>query len=51
VIIHSPSEYFSERTEIEAERALERDFTRQERLACQAELLESAIIEIPQLVT
>lgn len=50
VIIHSPAAYFTKRTEIELERAFERDFTENERLACQTEIIESATIEIPQFV-
>ena len=48
IIIHSEKERFSERTEIEMERALERGFSENERLACQTKILDSATIEIPQ---
>ena len=48
IIIHSDKKNFSERTEIETERAVERGFSENERLACQTEVLESAIIEIPE---
>ena len=38
---------FSERTEIEKERADERDFLENERLSCQTTIFDSAEIEIP----
>ncbi len=41
---------FSERTEIETERAHERQYGDDERLACQTFLLDDAEIEIPQVV-
>ena len=50
IITHSEKKCFSERTETEAERALERRFLNTERLACQTNLLDSATIEIPQVV-
>ncbi|MFZ3230174.1 MAG: 2Fe-2S iron-sulfur cluster-binding protein [Pseudobdellovibrio sp.] len=48
VIIHSKSDFLSARTEIETERALERNFASNERLACQTLVLESVTIEIPE---
>ncbi|MBC7421009.1 MAG: (2Fe-2S)-binding protein [Bdellovibrio sp.] len=40
-------ENFSPRSELEIERATERDFLFNERLACQTEITGSAVIEIP----
>lgn len=48
VIVHSQKENFSSRSEIEIERAEERSFAENERLACQTYLLDSATIEIPE---
>lgn len=48
IITHSEKKCFSERTEIEIERAIERGYFNNERLACQTCLLDSATIEIPQ---
>jgi ferredoxin len=48
VITHSPAKNFSPRTDVENERAKERDFADNERLACQTNLIESVIIEIPE---
>ena len=48
IIIHSDQKAFSPRTEIESERALERGFADNERLACQTQLLDTATIEIPE---
>lgn len=46
VLVRKGLEKCSPRTEIEAERALERDFTAEERLACQTSLFDSVEIEI-----
>lgn len=48
IITHSPASCFSERSEIELERAQERNFEDNERLSCQTNLLDSATIEIPE---
>lgn len=48
VFTRSDKSNFSERTEIEIERAEERSFAENERLACQTYLLDSAQIEIPE---
>ena len=47
VFVHSDEHCFSPRSEIELERAEERAFQSNERLACQTYLLDSAEIEIP----
>ena len=50
IIVIGDKSCLTPRTEIETERALERQFEENERLACQAFLLESVTIEIPQFV-
>jgi ferredoxin len=42
---------FTPRTETERERAEERGFAENERLACQTEILDNAEIEIPESIT
>ncbi len=51
VIVIGDKNCLTPRTEIESERAAERQFEDNERLACQAFLLDSVLIEIPQFVT
>lgn len=51
VIIVQGLENLTPRTEIETERATERQFLENERLACQTDLLDSVTIQIPQFVT
>ena len=51
VIILQGLENLTARTEIESERASERQFLDNERLACQVNLLDSVTIQIPQFVT
>jgi ferredoxin len=46
VRVQGPGACFSERTEIEKERADERRYSEAERLACQTEILDSAVIEL-----
>lgn len=48
VITHSDASCFNERKDLELERAEERGFQINERLACQTTLLNSAVIEIPE---
>ena len=50
VIVVRGLENLSPRTEIESERAAERQFSDNERLACQTCLLDTVEIEIPQFV-
>ena len=45
--IRKGPESFSERSEVELERALERGFLKNERLSCQTTISDSAEIEIP----
>lgn len=47
IFVRKGLEAFSERTELELERAEERDFLINERLACQCIISDSAEIEIP----
>ena len=47
VFIQKNLEFVSDRTDIEAERALERNFLNNERLCCQSEICESLEILIP----
>ena len=51
IIVLEGLENLTTRTEIELERANERQFSDNERLACQVNLLESVTIQIPQFVT
>ena len=51
IIVIGDKNCLTPRTDIEIERATERQFDEYERLACQVFLLESITIEIPQLVT
>ena len=48
VFTHSDKDCFSVRSDIEIERAEERSFAENERLACQTYLLDSVTIEIPE---
>ena len=49
VMVHEGLENCSPRTEVETERAEERNFTLQERLACQTQIFESVNIEIEEV--
>ena len=51
VIVRNGLDKLSVRSEIETERADERQFSENERLACQTQLYDSVTIEIPQFVT
>ena len=51
IIVIGDKNCLTPRTDIEIERATERQFNENERLACQAFLLDTVTIEIPQLVT
>ncbi len=47
IFVREGTNSFSERTDLELERAEERGFSSNERLACQSTLFDSATIEIP----
>jgi 2Fe-2S ferredoxin len=47
VFVHSKLSSVSQRTELEKERAEERNFSENERLSCQCELLDNVEISVP----
>jgi 2Fe-2S ferredoxin len=48
IIVLEGADSFSKMEDLEKETSIEKKFNSQERLACQAEILDSAVIEIPE---